>query len=106
MSPGRPITRLMKTTCVSRGYLKTAMSPRAGEPKWYMKRATSTRSPGSSVGTMDGDGMRYGLTTKACSRKATASATTRMTPYSTNTRRGDDRARPLAAVVSDTAPEA
>jgi hypothetical protein len=87
LSPGRPITRLTnvppspQSVAAGFGVLKTTMSPRDGlRPKARQMRHASTRSlelprqPGFagpfaqlSVGSIDEDGMRYGLTTHCLS---------------------------------------
>src|SRR5213082_2173107 len=78
VSPGRPITRFTNVPpsphlrAASLGVLKTMMSPRDGGPKSRQMRQASTRSLESprhpsagfaqfSVGSIDDDGMRYGL---------------------------------------------
>src|SRR5256885_755248 len=84
VSPGRPITRFTNVppsphlSAASLGVLKTTMSPRDGGPKSRQMRQASTRSlelprqPTAgfaqfSVGSIDDDGMRYGLTTHSLS---------------------------------------
>src|SRR5262245_62100873 len=86
VSPGRPITRFTNVPpsphllAASLGVLKTTMSPREGLLKSRQTRQASTRSlesprqPGFEgpfaqfrVGSMDDDGMRYGLTTQCLS---------------------------------------
>src|SRR3954468_16698033 len=87
VSPGRPITRLTNVPpsphlrAASLGVLKTTMSPRDGlRPKSRQMRQASTRSlelprqPGFACplaqlrfGSIDDDGMRYGLTTHCLS---------------------------------------
>ena len=84
VSPGRPITPLHERAALAAvgrglaGVLKTTMSPRDGPPKSRQMRHASTRSlesprqPGPgfaqfSAGSIDDDGIRYGLTTQALS---------------------------------------
>src|SRR5262249_35265532 len=86
VSPGRPMTRFTNVPpsphlmAASLGVLKTTMSLRDGEWKWRQMRHASTRSLESprqptatgpfaqfSVGSIDDDGMRYGLTTQSLS---------------------------------------
>src|SRR5438552_16999704 len=86
VSPGSPTTRFTNVppsphlSAASLGVLKTTMSPRDGGPKSRQIRQASTRSlllprqPGSagpraqfSVGSIEDDGMRYGLTTHSLS---------------------------------------
>src|SRR5215217_1605592 len=57
------------------GGWKTTTSPTSGSPKRAPIRLTSTRWPISSVGTIDSDGIRYGLTRKAWMPSARPSAT-------------------------------
>jgi hypothetical protein len=52
------------------------MSARSGSEKRHEMRSTSTRSPMSSVFSIDSEGMRYGLTRNAWMRRAIAIATT------------------------------
>src|SRR5665647_2625726 len=85
-----PMMRLISTG-PSNGGWNTTMSPRSGCEKRQETRSTSTRSPISSVSSMDAEGMRYGLTRKAWMSSATATATTASTTYST-------MVRPLEAV--------
>src|SRR3954469_19432429 len=47
------------------GGLNTTMSPRLGSPKCGPRRLTSTRWPTLSVGTIEGLGIRNGLTRNA-----------------------------------------
>src|SRR5665648_216643 len=81
-SLGSPMMRLMSTEPPTGGW-NTTMSPRSGCEKRQEMRSTSTRSPTSSVSSMDAEGMRYGLTRKAWMSNATATATTASTTYST-----------------------
>src|SRR5207244_11838460 len=86
VSPGRPITRFTNVppsphlSAAALGVLKTTMSPRDGLLKSRQMRQASTRSlesprqPGFvgpfaqfSVGSIEDDGIRYGLTTKCLS---------------------------------------
>ena len=76
-----PMMRLMSTG-PSNGGWKTTMSCRAGSENRHEMRSTSTRSPISSVFSMDSEGMRYGLTRNAWMSSATAMATTASTTYS------------------------
>src|SRR5438270_2974230 len=55
------------------------MSPRLG---WSISLLVSTRCPTSSVGTIDGLGIRYGLTMKAWISSASATATATVTTSS------------------------
>ncbi len=50
------------------GGWKTITWPRSGSENRYQNRDTSTRSPISSVFSIDSDGMRYGFTTNHCTR--------------------------------------
>src|SRR5215210_7307421 len=100
-SPGPATTRLMKFTsarsCVGwshawlggggppphslassapAGGWKTTTSPTEGSLKRAPMRLTSTRWPTWSVGTIDSDGIRYGLTRKAWMPSASPRATT------------------------------
>src|SRR3954464_10760960 len=64
------------------GGLNTTMSPRLGSPKCGPRRLTSTRWPTLSVGTIDGLGIRNGLTRNAWMPTARPSATAMMTTNS------------------------
>src|SRR3954447_23515326 len=57
------------------GGWKTTTSPTCGSVKREPMRSTSTRWPTSSVGTIDSDGIRYGLTRNAWIPSASPSAT-------------------------------
>src|SRR5215207_11221576 len=58
------------------GGWKTTTSPTSGSEKRAPMRLTSTRWPISSVGTIDSDGIRYGLTRNAWMPSASPRATT------------------------------
>src|SRR5919199_4852440 len=113
-SPGCPTTRLMKLTLDSPGVgwsqaafssrlgspqvsvsepaggWKTTMSPTFGALKRLPIRLTSTRWPTSSVGTIDSDGMRYGLTRNAWMPSASPSATATISTSSSSEPDADD----------------
>src|SRR4051794_34470907 len=115
LSPGPATTRLMKFTSARSavglsqawpaggwpepqvlscsapaGGWKTTMSPTSGLVKRAPMRLTSTRWPTCSVGTIDSDGMRYGLTRKAWMPSARPSATTTIRISSTSEPEVDD----------------
>src|SRR5215213_7534370 len=66
------------------GGWKTTTSPTDGSLKREPMRLTSTRCPICSVGTIDSDGMRYGLTRKAWIASASPRATATMRINSTS----------------------
>src|ERR687894_1534592 len=64
------------------GGWKTMTSPTVGSPKRLPIRLTRIRCPSTSVGTIEGDGMRYGLTRKAWMPSARPNATATMSTSS------------------------
>ena len=57
------------------GGRKTVTSPSTGSPPMRCEnRSTRIRCPGLSVGSIESDGIRYGLTANACSVSAKKSA--------------------------------
>src|SRR4051794_5162261 len=64
------------------GGLNTTMSPRLGSPKCGPRRFTRTRCPTFSVGTIDGLGIRNGLTRNFWMPKASPIATPTITKNS------------------------
>src|SRR5438045_295823 len=68
------------------GGWNTTMSPTLG---WLIRRLVSTRWPIASVGTIDGLGIRYGLTTNAWIRRASPTATATVSTSSANDFRPD-----------------
>jgi hypothetical protein len=71
------------------GGWKTMTDPSSGSVKLLPIRLTSTRWLTVRVGTIDSDGIRYGLTRKAWMPSARASATTMITTSSTSELPGD-----------------
>src|SRR5688572_22375938 len=74
-SGGGPPPHVLSWSAPAGGW-KTTTSPTSGSPKRAPIRLTSTRWPTSSVGTIDSDGIRYGLTRNAWMPSARPSATT------------------------------
>ena len=74
------------------------MSPTSGSPKRAPMRLTSTRWPTSSVGTIDSDGIRYGLTRKAWMPSASPSATTTIMTSSSSEPEAEDPRSTLGLV--------
>ena len=114
VSPGRPISRLTKVppaphfTRASGGVLKTMIWPRCGLEKSRQTRQASTRSlkpasqPGAgraqcSVGSIDDDGIRYGLTTHAFRARTMTIAPAMVRTQSSATRTGPRQVREEAA---------
>src|SRR5215217_42429 len=73
-SGGGPLPQVLSCSAPAGGW-KTTTSPTSGSPKRAPIRLTRTRWPISSVGTIDSDGIRYGLTRKAWMPSARPSAT-------------------------------
>src|SRR4051794_15516404 len=71
---GWPEPQVLSCSAPAGGW-KTTMSPTWGFEKRMPIRFTRTRWPTSRVGTIDSDGMRYGLTRKAWMARASPSAT-------------------------------
>ena len=103
VSPGRTISRFTNVppapqrSTARGGVSKTTTSPRSGSRHRYTSRFASTRSeypasqplPGvaqCSVGSIDEDGIRYGLTTYALTASTIATAPTIVTTQSIVTR--------------------
>src|SRR5215213_1678769 len=73
-SGGGPEPQVLSSSAPAGGW-KTTTSPTPGSLKRAPIRLTSTRWPICSVGTIDSDGIRYGLTRKAWMPSARPSAT-------------------------------
>src|SRR5436190_12623276 len=110
VSPGRPISRFTKVPpsphfwAAFGGVRKTMMSPRDGLEKSRQMRQARTRSekcarqpgPGAaqwSVGSIDDEGMRYGLTTHSLSARTMRIAPMIVTAQSIAIRHGRGRLR-------------
>src|SRR5215211_3448192 len=74
-------------------------SPTSGSEKRAPMRLTSTRWPTSSVGTIDSDGIRYGLTRNAWMPSASPSATTMIMTSSSSEPEADDPRFTLLGVI-------
>src|SRR5688572_385551 len=97
-SGGGPPPHVLSWSAPAGGW-KTTTSPTSGSPKRAPIRLTSTRWPTSSVGTIDSDGSRYGLTRKAWMPSARPSATTTIMTSSSSEPDAQPR-RPLRPTVA------
>src|SRR5918998_1309366 len=73
------------------GGWNTTTSPISGSLKRFPMRLTRIRCPSTSVGTIDGDGIRYGLTRKAWMPSASPSATATIMTSSTSELDAEER---------------
>src|SRR3954452_16259615 len=86
---GGPPPHMSSCSAPSGGW-KTTTSPTSGSEKRAPMRLTSTRWPIWSVGTIDSDGILYGLIRKAWIPSARPSATTTISTSSSNEPEADE----------------
>src|SRR5918997_1258092 len=80
-SGGRPVPHDVPSSAPAGGW-NTTTSPISGSLKRFPMRLTRIRCPSTSVGTIEGDGIRYGLTRKAWMPSARPNATATMSTSS------------------------